>query len=275
MKNTFKKVIAIFMTVIIFALAIPMRSFAVFDGVKIPVIKSIEVNEKSQSVSLKELDNYYAYIFEQLEKQGLSLENFKEKFPSLYEVAFNFYLSSSNFEYIFDVTLASGKKHTVSAKDVVVEINKFYSLEVDSYITYETYLSAKANGAEEIEVDVNGCFYNNLTYDYCNSTGYVSKCTLPLTDMVVKSITPVSGIPDRIYLDANYIDIDGAEFIIEYADGTVVTDKVFNNAETDADYYDSLDKYTLDGNCFYVRGGSDYIFETEGTDTEFYILMTV
>ena len=258
------------MTVIIFALAIPMQSFATFEGVKIPVIKSIEVNEKSQSVSMKELDNYYTYIFEQLEKQGMSAETFKEKFPSLYEIAFNFYLSSSNFEYIFDVILASGKKYTINAEEVDIEINKLYSLEVDSYITYETYLAAKANGADEIEIEVNACLYNNLTYDYCDSTGYASECTLPLIDMVVKSITPVSGIPDKIYLDANYIDIDGAEFIVEYADGTVVTDKAFNNIATNADYYASSDKYTLDGNPFFVSSSSDYIFETEGTDAEYY-----
>ncbi len=264
MKKIFKKLTALFVASLILMVSVPMQSFAAFDGVKIPVIKSIEINESSQAVSLKELDNYYTYIFEQLEKHGLSMEDFKEEFPSIYDYALNFYLSSSNFEYIFDVTLASGKEYSFSADDAYVELNRIYSLEVDSYITYENYLSAKESGADEIEVEINGCFYNNLTYDYCDITGCVTKCNLPVTEMVVKSITPLSGVPDKLYQDQTYVDIDGAEFLIEYADGRTVT----ATAKADHESNRYFAEYTLDGASVEVY--YDFLPESEENGDEQY-----
>ncbi len=255
MKKTFKKFTAVLLVTLLIAVSVPMQSFAGFGDFKIPIIKSIEIGGESQVVSMKELDNYYNTIFEELEEYGYTLEDLKEKFPSIYETVLDFSLSSSKLKYEFDVTLYSGKKYTVSDEYYSVDINKTFSLEVDGYITYETYLEAKEKGSDEIEVILCGYLYNNLTYDYFDAADYTSKTTLPLKSMIVKSITPISGIPTKIYADADYVDVEGAKFKIEYADGTVTTAEAIRSSDADDIAYDN---YTLDGNDLDVWYWNDY-----------------
>lgn len=255
MKKTFKKFTAVLLVTLLIAVSVPMQSFAGFGDFKIPIIKSIEIGGESQVVSMKELDNYYNTIFEELEEYGYTLEDLKEKFPSIYETVLDFFLSSSNLKYEFDVTLYSGKKYTVSDEYYSVDINKTFSLEVDGYITYETYLEAKEKGSDEIEVILCGYLYNNLTYDYFDAADYTSETTLPLKSMIVKSITPISGIPTEIYADADYVDVEGAKFRIEYADGTVTTAEAIRSSDADDIVYDN---YTLDGNDLDVWYWNDY-----------------
>ncbi|MBQ7295784.1 MAG: hypothetical protein IJ349_11525 [Clostridia bacterium] len=266
MKKTFKKLTAILLVSIMLIASVPMQSFAGFDNFRIPIIKSIEFGESPQSISLKELDNYYTMLFEAFEEDGITLESLTEKFPLNYDTILNFYFSSSNFEYEFDITLFSGKKYTVSSEYASVKLNKTFSLEIDAFITYDTYLEAKEKGSDEIEVNLCGYLYNNRTYDYFDAADYTSKTTLPLKSMIVKNITPLSGIPDKLYADSDYIDIDGAEFLIEYADGTVTTSKAVRTSDADDVFYDN---YTLDGNELFVWTEYDYDEETDKNIAEY------
>ncbi len=243
MKKTFKKFTSVILVTLILALSVPLQSFAAFESIKIPVIEKIEINEDSSAVSLKEVERYYTEMIAVLEKNGIEIEHLKDTSPSFLDNLFKFHLYSSCFEYKFDMTLTSGKEYTFSSKDYDSEINRLYSLEIDAFITYESYLEAKEAGAKEIQAEIYACLYNNLTYDYCYATSYTSKDTLSLTQMVVKSITPLSGIPDKFYQDQTYVDIDGAEFLIEYADGKTVTAAAKASTENSKHFTE----YTLDG----------------------------
>ena len=53
MKKTFKKLTAILLVTMLLAVSLPLQSFAIFDGLRIPIIKGIEFSEKSQVISMK------------------------------------------------------------------------------------------------------------------------------------------------------------------------------------------------------------------------------
>ena len=69
--------------------------------------------------------------------------------------------------------------------------------------------------------------------------------------MIVKSITPISGIPTKIYADADYVDIEGAKFKIEYADGTVITAEAIRSSDAANESYNNepIHKFT---SCFFA-----------------------
>lgn len=257
MKKTLKKLTALLLVSIMLIASVPVQSFAAF---KIPIIKSIEFSEKSQVISMKELDNYYKSIFDELEEYGITMDKLMENYPSLYSNLHSFSLYSSNFNYEYIVTLATGKKYTLSSENANIELNKFYSLEADGIIAYETYLQAKESGSKEIEIELYGCLYNNATYEYCDITEYTTTSKLSLVDMVVKSVTPISGVPDKIYADADYVDIEGAKFLVEYSDGRVTTAEAIRTSDADDVFYDN---YTLDGNELFVWSEYDYDKKTD------------
>lgn len=247
MKKTLRKIAAILLATLLLTLSLPLQSFAIS---LVPEIEKIEVSEGSQAVSLKEIDRYFTELLRMLEENEIDLDNIKEDMPSIYESLFSVPLYASNFEYKFDVILDSGKEYTFSTNDDDLKLNKIHSVEIDAYITYESYLQAKESGADEIPVKINATVYSDLTYDYVAGSEYTAEVNLPLIEMYVKSITPVSGIPEKAYYDSDYIDVEGAEFIIEYADGEAVTATV----KTETDDFDpyAYNRYTLNGETFYV-----------------------
>ncbi len=266
MKKTFRKLTSVLLVTLVISLMLPLQSFA---AVKIPVIESVEITEDSQAVSLKEVESYFEYIFEFYEKYEVNIEDYLGEISSdLLDNILKFHLYSSGFEYKFDVTLASGKKHTVSSKDYDSQINKLYGVEIDAFITYESYLKAKEEGADEIQAEIYARLYNNLTYDYFYSTAYTSVAALPLTREVVKNITPLSGIPEKLYRDQTYVDIDGAEFLIEYADGRTVT----ATAKADSESNRYFGEFTLDGEVIevYYDFPEEYEEEAAEQSVEFY-----
>lgn len=269
MKKSFKKSIAVLLTALIIALCMPLQSFAAFGGLKPPVIEKIEFSENDQPISLKEVDNYFNNVLASLEEEGVDIEYMKENYPEFFDIIFNFPLYASTFDYSVDVTLASGETYVVSDEEYRIEFNKYYDIEIECIISYDQYLQAKENGSDEIEVNVRGCTFSYITSEYCDSTEYSETITLPLVDMFVKSITPVSGIPDVIYEDADYIDIEGVEFLIEYADGTKVTDKAVINDGVELDTYGYGEIYSVDGNPIYI--GWDYDENSDGTKGQYYI----
>lgn len=263
MKNSIKKLTAIILVVIMLMSVISLQSFAAFDGLKKSLIEKIELSEDNPVVSLKELDNYYTELFKMLEDSDLDLNYIKENLPVFYNTLFNFDLAYSGFDYKFDITLSSGDTYTVFAEDSRIEHSKVYDINATGFIEYETYLAAKESGAEEIEVKLYGHVYNNLLSDYSDSAEYTSTDTLPLTDMVVKSITPVSDVPEKIYFDSDYGDVEGVKFLIEYADGAIATAEVSQEITLNSDSYGSKAEYYLDGNKLYADYYSEYDNEND------------
>lgn len=269
MKKSFKKSIAVLLTALIIALCMPLQSFAAFGGLKPPVIEKIEFSENAQPISLKEVDNHFNNVLASLEEDGVDIEHMKENYPEFFELIFNFPLYASTFDYSVNVTLASGETYVVSDEEYRIEFNKYYDIEIECFISYDQYLQAKENGSDEIEVELNGYTFSYITFESCDSTEYSETVTLPLVDMFVKNITPVSGLPEVIYEDADYIDIEGVEFLIEYADGTKVTDKAVINDGVELDTYGYGEIYSVDGNPIYI--GWDYDENSDETKGQYYI----
>lgn len=270
MKNKFKNFISVLLVCVLLVMSMPMQSFAAFENLKVPVIQEIKLNESSQAVSLKEVDDHFTSVLETLEENYVELKNISDEQLSFYLSLLNYNLYLSAFEFELDVTLSTGKTYSVSVDEGEIEINRIYNIETDCYINYGAYLEAKEKGADEIEINLCASTYNKLTNNYCYDSEYTTTDEWTLVDMYIKSITPLSGVSEKIYADADYCDINGAEFLIEYSDGTTDTAKVFRNTSADANPYDSLEDYTLNGSPLYACYLMNYDDVTEETTAEYF-----
>ena len=270
MKNKFKNFISVLLVCVLLVVSIPMQSFAAFEELKVPVIQEIKINKSSQAVSLKEVDDYFTSVLETLVKYDIDLGNISDEQLSIYVSLLNYNLYLSAFEYELDIILSTGKTYTVPIEEGEIELNSIYNIETDCYINYGAYLEAKEKGADEIEINLCASTYNKLTNNYCYDSEYTTTDEWTLVDMYIKSITPLSGISEKIYADADYCDIDGAEFLIEYSDGTTDTAKVFRNTSAYANPYDSLEDYTLNGSPLYACYLMNYDDVTEETTAEYF-----
>ena len=269
MKNKFKNFISVLLVCVLLVVSIPMQSFAAFEELKVPVIQEIKLNKSSQAVSLKEVDDYFTSVLETLVKYDIDLGNISDEQLSIYVSLLNYNLYLSAFEYELDIILSTGKTYTVPIEEGEIELNRIYNIETDCYINYGAYLEAKEKGADEIEINLCASTYNKLTNNYCYDSEYTTTDEWTLVDMYIKSITPLSGVSEKIYADADYCDINGAEFLIEYSDGTTDTAKVFRNTSADANPYDSLEDYTLNGSPLYACYLMNYDDVTEETTAEY------
>ena len=270
MKNKIKNFISVLLVCVLLVVSIPMQSFAAFEELKVPVIQEIKLNKSSQAVSLKEVDDYFTSVLETLVKYDIDLGNISDEQLSIYVSLLNYNLYLSAFEYELDIILSTGKTYTVPIEEGEIELNSIYNIETDCYINYGAYLEAKEKGADEIEINLCASTYNKLTNNYCYDSEYTTTDEWTLVDMYIKSITPLSGISEKIYADADYCDIDGAEFLIEYSDGTTDTAKVFRNTSAYANPYDSLEDYTLNGSPLYACYLMNYDDVTEETTAEYF-----
>lgn len=270
MKNKFKNFISVLLVCVLLVVSIPMQSFAAFEELKVPVIQEIKLNKSSQAVSLKEVDDYFTSVLETLVKYDIDLGNISDEQLSIYVSLLNYNLYLSAFEYELDIILSTGKTYTVPIEEGEIELNRIYNIETDCYINYGAYLEAKEKGADEIEINLCASTYNKLTNNYCYDSEYTTTDEWTLVDMYIKSITPLSGVSEKIYADADYCDINGAEFLIEYSDGTTDTAKVFRNTSADANPYDSLEDYTLNGSPLYACYLMNYDDVTEETTAEYF-----
>lgn len=271
MKNKFKNFISVLLVCVLLVMSMPMQSFAAFENLKVPVIQEIKLNESSQAVSLKEVDDHFTSVLETLEENDVELKNISDEQLSFYLSLLNYNLYLSAFEFELDVTLSTGKTYSVSVDEGEIEINRIYNIVTECYINYSTYLEAKENGADKIEINLCATPYNKLTNNYCYDTEYITTDEFPLVDMYIKSLTPLSGISEKVYADADYCEIDGAEFLIEYADGTTDTAKVFRDTPAYTNPYDSMENYTLKGIPLYACYFINYDDETEETTAEYMV----
>ncbi len=256
MNKHVKKIFALAMTVIMLCSALSIQSFAAFDFLKAPTITDVTLSENSfKSVSVKEMTAYYKEVdeaIEELEKQFGSIDELLGEgsyFNEYIESIYNFDLGYSNLDYEFVVTLSNGKTFTVSSDDMYsYDINSMYSFEIEAYVTKDEYLKAKNKGAKNVNVTVKGQIFSNILEDYTKDGDFTTDFKMKTVSSVVKSITPVSGVPSKLYEDADYVELSGAKFKISYADGTTKTAKVKQKNEIKGELGIAMTSYELDGN---------------------------
>ncbi len=278
MKKTMKKLTALILTVLMLFSALSVTSFAAgLDFLKAPTVTKVALSEKSYaSVSLKEMKTYFKELEETIKKieeqYGYNLEELIEKYPALENTInslMKFDLGNSGFYYEYDVTLSNGKTYTVPAEDGRVEVNAFIELYVDAYVSKDEYLKAANKGAKTIKLDYKAQLYSNVLQDYTKEGDFEAQEKISVVSSVVKSISPVSGFPTKIYEYADFIDLDGAKFKIKYADGTEKTAKVVQNIEMKDGVYTGEVSYELDGKPLYVI--EDY-YDDDSTGIKVYFL---
>lgn len=273
MKKTLKKITSLALVLIMLITLTSVQAFATFDFLRAPTITSVEFSENSYgAVSLKELNQYYDDLEElirELEAQFGDIDGLLEEnsyLGNMYAELYNFDLGYSNLKYEYIVSLSNGKKVTVPAFDGYAEVNAFVDVYVDVYVTQEDYLEAVEKGADKVKLTVKGQIYSNALQDFTEDGDYTSQTELALVPEVVKSITPVSGVPSTLYSDADYIELDGAKFKIVYADGETKVAQVKQNISIKDSYYYTDVTYELDGNELYVV---DYYGEEEDAQLRF------
>lgn len=259
MKKTGRKIIVFVLTVIMLCSALSVQSFAVLDFLKAPTITSVKLSENSfKSVSVKEMTAYYKEVDEvinELEKQFGDIDELiaeDKEFAEYFKELYNFDLGMSNLAYEFVITLSDGKTYTAAADELFVDINALYSVEFYAYVSRDEYLKAKNKGAKKVNVTVEGNIYSNLTEDYVKEGEYTKNLKINAVKSIVKSITAVSGVPNKDYDDSDYIDLQNAKFRIEYSDGTTKTAKVKQEIIMKDGMYFPEVKQTLDGNPVYA-----------------------
>ncbi len=265
MKKTFKKFVALLLTVLTMCSLLSVESFAALEILKAPVVESIKFSEDScKYVSVKEMTAYYKEIDELLESFEQEFGSISEildddsEFKPYFDAMNNFDLGLSNFDYSFDVTLSDGKTYTLKGEDLFSkDLNFMYSLEVSAFVTKDEYLKAKNKGAKTVKVTVEGEIFSNVTKDYVKDSDFSQTLSIKTVKSVVKSISPVSGIPSKLYEDADYVDLSNAKFKISYADGTTKTAKVVQTQENKGELGFANVSYELDGKNLLVWEDED------------------
>lgn len=178
-----------------------------------------------------------------------------------YDLAFedtsesNFYALylASSLPYKLQVTLSDGRKlQCNTAKDLILNVDENSSLIVLPYVTAADLVEAQRNNSNEITVTV-GCMVSDVT-DLNDLTAIISTLDFnsvnqfetkkAFCEQYVKSIKPISELSNTVYESAEYYEIGGKKFRIEYFDGTKKTYTVVENAVS-ADY--SVPQFTLGG----------------------------
>ncbi len=228
MKKTFKKISVLLVALVLLMSIVPMQSFAAedFDVSDLNLIKDIKFSEDSfQTVSMKAVENYFdgmaEYYNEYLVNRpiGIFLYPTVEDFLNEHTYTCSSYDSLGDYEY--EITLRSGRKITYTDDEDcwLSPLIGIYS--VNAEISYADYLAAKQNGAEEIPVTFETDYMiRKIGYISVKDNPNVYTSTVKVVPCFVESITAVSGVPTAIPKDSEPA-LDGAQFIIVYADGKV------------------------------------------------------
>ena len=222
MKKFTKKFLSVFIAVLMLAAMMSIQSFAL-ELFKKPEIQSVTLAPDSKDfVSLKEIKNYFGDIDELLEEineeegENYTLETLPEDYKEWY---LTFALSDSYFEYDYEVTFTDGRKKTVES-DSFIDIIDSCFFGVEGYITYEDYLEAAKGGKDTVKITYYGYVYGVSLFGKEYEKEYEFDSQINAVDCVIKSITPVSGVPSVMYEETDYVPMDGAKLRIKYADGT-------------------------------------------------------
>lgn len=269
MKKLLKKVLAIMLTVIMLLSAVSIHSFAALDFLRMPEIAAVEIvgEDAEKALSFSEIEYFYESLQEEFENMtdeydfGFDADIYEiiEEYPFLKNL-FNYNLSHTDIvNYDFEVTLSNGDKITVKADDTYVEYKKIFAVSAYASVSYDDYLEAKENGTDTIKLTVEGEISNMLLEGYVEPNSAVFKKEVPLVDCYIKSITPISGVPEKVYEYCDYYEIEGAKFKVVYPDGT---SKILK-AEKTVGFNDGYEyvNYTLNNEALYVYEYDEGILE--------------
>ncbi len=204
MKKTLKKLTSLTLVLmLVFSLFSVQASAGLFDK-----IADVQVNV-DEPVTARELDEY--------------ITDMEEEYGWEDEEDYQYYVPTD-----FAVTLSTGE---------VIETEYGYGLNKNAkriistytYIDIRDYLDAKESGADTLPLYYEIRLLSSILIEMDTIEG---EAEIPLIDCYVKSITPVSGIPEaykdsgffyKFISDDKYEDnfIVGAVFDVEYPDGTV------------------------------------------------------
>ncbi len=216
MKNK-KKILAVAIAVIMLMSAVSFNSFAALDFLKAPEVESVAFTD-SQSLSLKDFQLYRDSMDEIMNEYGDLFENFTDD-STIHDYLYSYRLDYSSVDHNVEITMSDGTKASASVQDGYVDLNKVYRVEVYAYVPYDKFVEASESGADTVDVTVETSVYSNLLGRYTQEEPKAFTLEKSLTDCFVKSISEISGVPSEICADGDYYCLDGAEFLVEYADG--------------------------------------------------------
>lgn len=235
MKKTFKKLMAITLTLL---MLLPFMSMYCFAAAA-PEIVSVEV-ELAEDLSLQEIGNDIEYAKGLLstlaEEYGVDIydEEFakvlKEIMCATIEDLLAYYLYGCN--YI--VTFSDGK--VIKSDDNRFKYGR-YNINCDAFITEAAYNEAVEKGADTVEVTVEATIkrYILLTGEVKTYSEYKNSFDAPCVECYVKDLQIISGVPDAVNVNVDYIPLDGAQIKVIYPDGTSETGTVKETIVNDED----------------------------------------
>ncbi len=230
-----RKITAIMLVALMMMSLMSIQSFAALDFLRAPRPEKVEILDDIP-VSLADI-RYNAEIIEELEAEGIELE----------EEDYRCCLDASLLDYEYEITLTNGKKVKYTNDDFgYVEVDRIYEVSCEAYIEYEDWKELLESDLDTVEVHFEIYVYSNLLERDVDEEPAVFTLEKSVVPCVVKSVTPVSGIPASVYEDYDYIDLEGAKFRVTYADGSKET-LTAEQKVTDAEAFFPSVKYTLGG----------------------------
>ncbi|MGN0448455.1 MAG: hypothetical protein ACI4GC_07925 [Acutalibacteraceae bacterium] len=225
MKKTFKKLMAITLTLLMLLPFMSMYSFAA----AAPEIVSVEV-ELDEELSLQEIGNGIEYAKGLLstlaEKYGVDIydEEFQiilKRFGITIEDILSYYLEDCTYK----VTLSNGE--VLQDDEGYFEYGR-YDINCDAFITEAAYIEAVEKAANTVEVAVEATVerYILLTDEVKTYSEYKNTFNAPCVECYIKDLQIISGVPDVVNVRADYVPLDGAQFKVTYPDGTSETGTV-------------------------------------------------
>lgn len=249
MKKTFKKFTSLALVLmLVFSVFSVQASAGLFDK-----IADVQIIAK-EPVTARELDEY----IEEIEEYGAE-----------YDIDYYYYISAECV-----ATLSTGE--AIETEYGVGESKNGKRLVVmEAYVDVRDYLEVKESGADTLPLYYDVTLLSSI---YIEMDTVKGEAEIPFTDCYVKSITPVSGLPEAfrdrgsfIWLveDESYEEkfLEGAVFDVEYPDGTVKRGKVKieeENGHCDALLFDEYISYyvDVDEDIIEIYYG-DYIYTSE------------
>lgn len=198
-----KKLTAIILTVIMLMTILPLNSFALFS--KLPTVKSI---------SFKTEDPIY---YSELKKAFDAVLNYAEEEQRDPEDEELFYDICHHLnDYVVTLKFTDGTSLTLT--EDYYECDD-YEITIWAEVNLLEATEAYEHGATTVPVYVYANIYNNYK-DY-----YSEKVTIDfaVAERYFKSIEYISGLPEEISENDNFLDLNGYKFKVTYVDGTEKT----------------------------------------------------